>query len=91
MKKIKCKVTKNDLLISIPKDLLIFALEDERRVGYNPIKIVNKKLFFKEFCKNLLETNSQEDGSAGFYRLLDDCAEELYENGSLAIEDKEVD
>lgn len=87
MKNITCNTKGRNVVITIPKDLLIYALEDERRegYGYSPIKIWNKKLFFKEFCKNLLETGEHEDGSTSLTRLFDDCAEELYCNGSGAI------
>lgn len=91
MRKITCKKENKDVIIKIPIKLLLFAIQDERRINYSPIKIIDKEKFIKGFCKRIFDVGEQEDGSTSLDRLFDDTAQDMYESGDLSIEGVEVE
>lgn len=85
IKRIKSEFKNNNVVITLPIDILINAAE-MREDGY-AMRVTNKKLFGKEIARRVVEeVDSQEDGSTMFFRLLDRLFIDIYEDGSKCVE-----
>lgn len=77
---IKSKVVKDNIVITMPIDLLVYICEN--RDEEDAIKILDKKEWAKEISKRVCDNiRVEEDGSDMFERLLDSCFTQIYEDG----------
>jgi hypothetical protein len=71
------------IIIEMPEDNLIFAIENSPRFN---AKITDREVFLNEFVNRLLEYSSGTDDDPLFFRLLDDVTENILEYGGDGIE-----
>lgn len=83
--------TKDAVIITIPKDRLIYAIEnrsDEDYMVRKPSKLL-KALAFQ--LKDYHTPNGVEIGMTALQELMDTCIDEIYEDGEDIITSKDFD
>lgn len=78
------KVSRKDdkIVIEIPEDVLVFALEQSPRAY---LKVLDKEAFINEVVDRIFEHCSGTDDEPMFFRLLDEIAEDMAEYGHPSI------
>ena len=90
MKQITIREHNGSIIIDLPKDLLVFAAND------NPIhcmRVTDEEAFIKAFkhrVEHFANSNEVEVGLTHLHQFLDDIIVDIYESGEEGIEEANV-
>lgn len=91
MNKIEAKLTKKDIIIRIPIDLLVFAHDNNPDIG-NFFQVKCKRKWAQELVDYILDGGGDsETGLTGLQEFFDNAFGEIIANGSENVKELEED